>query len=480
MASSLFRWSDYNTTMRKRRIVWIILVLFLAFGIGLIYQLNLPRVVDVFPVQGADPVQAGESLRVRFSRPMQTDSTAAKLTIDPPTSGEFTWEETTLIFTPDQPWPSGQNVHAHLGAGAKADSFLPLSTRQGIDWEFTIGHPLLIYLYPSTAPADLYLLDPQNGEIQQLSDAPGAVLDYSLSPTGTSIYYNVSQGDGGSDIYRLDRLSGEAQLLLECRDALCRYPQISPSGDYLAYERTALSTPGQLNMPRVWLLPLAQSKNDAVQVGEPFLAAPADHKTQQPQWSPTGLLNYYDYDRSEFVVQDVQGREVAAFPSQTGIPGTWHPKGEYYVIPEIFTSEIADSDTLTDLEDIPTSRLLRYSLDGSMHDLTEVENVEDSSPAYTPDGEMLAFGRKYLDITHWTPGRQIWQMDSDGSEAVAISQDPYYNHYDLVWSPDGSRLAYVRFNKNSLIDPPELWLMGANGSAATRLVTGGYSPQWIP
>ncbi len=466
--------------MRKLRIALTVLAIILVSVIAAIIIWGMPRVVEVYPEQGSDPVQAGTPLRVSFSRPMQAASVAEKLSIEPPTRGDFTWEGNALTFTPEQPWAGGQSVSVVLEAGARAQGILPLVTRQDTRWEFTIGHPRLVYLYPSNAPAELYLLDTHNGAIQQLSDAPGAVLDYSLNTRGTALFYNTHQGDGGSSLYRLELASGSEHLLLECPDALCRYPVVSPDGAYLAYERTALTGAGQVDMPQVWLLPLAATETGAqVDVGEPALAAPDDHKTQQPQWSPDGLLTYYDYDRSEFVVQDVQGREVAAFPSQTGFPGAWHPSGDYYVIPEIYTAPIADSAS-TDLEDIPTSRLLRYNLDSSMLDLTAVNNVEDSSPSYSPNGDILAFGRKYLDLQRWTPGRQIWLMPSDGGQATSITNDPYYNHYDLTWRPDGGQLAYVRFNKNSLIDPPELWLMQADGSGATRLITGGYAPQWIP
>jgi hypothetical protein len=279
----------------------------------------------------------------------------------------------------------------------------------------------------------------------------------------------------------MDRLTGGTQLLLECPEALCRYPQISPKEDYLAYERTDLARAGEANKPQVWLMPqiAPPAEDGSIQFGEPFLAA-GDHKTQQPHWTPTGLLTFYDYNRSEFVVLVPQGEEVARFPSQTGIPGTWDPQGQEYVIPEIYLNEIADPAILTDLESVPSSRLLKYSLDGSVQDLTQVDYVEDSSPAFSPDGEQLAFARKFLDVTRWTPGRQIWLMSAEGEQPVALTQEPYYNHYDLVWSPDGTEIAYVRFNKDSLIDPPELWLMNSDGTGATRLISGGYSPQWIP
>jgi dipeptidyl aminopeptidase/acylaminoacyl peptidase len=180
-----------------------------------------------------------------------------------------------------------------------------------------------------------------------------------------------------------------------------------------------------------------------------------------------------------FIVQDAQGQRVAQFLSQTGIPGSWHPDGEHYVIPEIYTNDIADPD-LTDLETLPYSRLLEYSLDGGVRDLTGSDDVEDSSPAYAPNGQRIAFSRKFLDTQRWTPGRQLWQMKADGTQAAQTSLEPYYNHYDLAWSPDSLQIAYVRFNKDSLLEPPEIWLVAADGSSARRLVSGGYSPRWIP
>ncbi len=467
--------------MHRRRIVLFLTVMIVIALAILAYLWSLPRVIDVEPAQGTDPVAAGAPLVIHFSRAMQADSILDKLTTDPARSGEYSWNGNTLVFTPDQPWPSGQVVTVRLEPGARAAGFPFGATRQVTSWSFTIGHPRIAYLYPADAPAELYLLDPTNGEIQQLSDAPGTILDYSVNATGTAFYYNISLGDGGSSIYRMDRLTGGTQLLLECPEALCRYPQISPKEDYLAYERTDLARAGEANKPQVWLMPqiAPPAEDGSIQFGEPFLAA-GDHKTQQPHWTPTGLLTFYDYNRSEFVVLVPQGEEVARFPSQTGIPGTWDPQGQEYVIPEIYLNEIADPAILTDLESVPSSRLLKYSLDGSVQDLTQVDYVEDSSPAFSPDGAKLAFARKFLDVTRWTPGRQIWLMSAEGEQPVALTQEPYYNHYDLVWSPDGAQIAYVRFNKDSLIDPPELWLMNSDGTGATRLISGGYSPQWIP
>lgn len=474
---------DYNTIMRKRRIGWLSLAaLILIIGMSLIYFWSIPQVLEVSPPQNATAVQASASIQVRFSRRMQPGSVESRLVTLPPRRGDFSWQGNTLTFTPDQPWGSGETVQVRLEPGARSSGFPSLTLRQGFRWTFTVRQPLLAYLYPSDASADIYLLDLSNGEVSRLTDAPGAVMDYSLSQDGAAIYFNAEQGDGGSAIYVLQRLSAQTRLLLDCPGALCRYPQISPHGDYLAYERTDLSSPTRLNLPQVWLLPLSQDApaEAPLPAGEPRLVADPSHRTQQPQWTSKGLLSFYDYQRSAFIVQDPQTGEIAQFPSQTGIPGAWHPDGEQYVFPEIFTNEISDPNTLPNLEAIQNSHLLQFSLNGSQKDLTGSDDVEDTSPAFSPDGKTLAFGRKFLDLTRWTPGRQLWLMDTDGSQGRAVTNDPYYNHYDIVWSPDGARLAYVRFNKNSLIDPPELWLMNADGSGATRLITGGYSPQWIP
>jgi Tol biopolymer transport system component len=88
--------------------------------------------------------------------------------------------------------------------------------------------------------------------------------------------------------------------------------------------------------------------------------------------------------------------------------------------------------------------------------------------------------RKYLDAARWTPGRQIWLMSPDGKEFQALTNAPYFNHSSFAWSPDGQQLAYLRFNQEKLTDPPELWLMNADGSQPIQLVIGGYAPQWIP
>lgn len=458
--------------MRKRsawqvRLLLIAAILAVASMAGWFW--STPRLMAYSPREESGPVQAGDSLRLEFSRRMQTASIENALTTDPPRSGATNWEGNTLVFTPHEPWPSGEVVQVNLAAGAPASGFPQLRMPEGASWRFNVDEPRLAYLYPANGPSEIYSLNLQNGEIDQLTGSPGGVLDYDINATGTAIYFNTDQGNGGTTLYQLDRKTGESRVLLVCEQALCRYPQISPDERSLAYERTELGAPLEQDHPQVWLLSLES--------GEAALAAEPTHTTEQPQWSPDGLLSYYDRDLLAFVVRDAQGRVATQFPSQTGIAGDWSPDGRFFLFPEIYLNEVSQ---LTNLESVSSSRLLRFGMDASRVDLTGSDDVEDASPAFSTDGAWITFGRKFLDLQHWTPGRQIWIMSVDGEAGRALTDEPLYNHYDFTWSPDGTQIAYARFNKNVLTEPPEIWIMNADGSGATRLISGGYLPQWLP
>ena len=138
-----------------------------------------------------------------------------------------------------------------------------------------------------------------------------------------------------------------------------------------------------------------------------------------------------------------------------------------------------DSDS--DLQPSASSHLMKYHLeDGSVEDITGSESLEDTSPAFAPRGDLLAFARKYLDITNWTLGRQLWLMRADGSEARQLTDAADYNHFDFAWEPGGTLLAFVRFNQTAPANLPEVWTVDIVSGLQTKWVDGGYSPHWIP
>lgn len=455
----------------KRWILVVILVLVLSvLAMAVVTWLASPLAGDFSPPEGALDVPVRSGIQILFNEPMRRETVERRLSIDPPRSGEFTWDGSLMTFTPDVPWPAGSQVQVYLEAGGRAQAGLGLPLLSSYRWSFTTAQTRLAYLWPSDAPADIYTLEPLSGEVRQLSDGAN-VLDYSLSLDGLSVFFSAANGQSGADLYQLDLLQAAtasgapapARLLSACGHIACRSPQASPDGKWLAYERI---DPSAESGSQVWLLNLAD--NQASPLG-------ADgHLTETPRWSPAGYLVYYDQQQAAYIFIDLAGGWRFEAPNSTGKAGSWAPDSSAFLAPEIVYVGTQDVPVLG------SSGLVRYVPFGPVTNLTSAENIEDSTPAYSPDGASIAFGRKYLDEARWSFGRQLWLMNADGTNQRQITQDGIYNHYDFAWSLDGQWLAYVRFDNASYTGLPELWLCQANGSQPIQLNYGGYSPQWLP
>lgn len=433
---------------------WLILVpigvLILIAG-ALALARGRPRLADTFPDPGAVAVPGLAPVRLTFSRPMNRESVAQNLRFQPAVPGDLFWEGNTLTFTPSQPWPAGETITVTLGSGARASAGLPLAETQA--WSFRAAPTLLAYLWPADGDPNLFTLDPASGNTFQLTDT-GGVLDYSLSPDGLTIYFSVQNGQGGADLWRLDRLSGQAQPWILCREQLCSAPQPSPDGTYLAYENTS--------RVEISLVPLHDNA--------PRLP---NLKGVRPLWSSQGLLAYYNPDQAAYLIFDPASGETRTFPNETGEPGDWAPDGAAFVTIEIFPASEA--------QPFPVSHLLSFlPVNGIITNLSNLDDVEDSSPAFSPDGAWLAFARKFLSPDRWTPGRQLWLMRPTGGEAFPLTDAPLYNHSAFAWHPDGKQIAYVRSNQATFSEPPEIWLIDIEQRQPLRLVIGGFAPRWIP
>jgi Tol biopolymer transport system component len=435
----------------------IILLLIILFGLFLAvgYWWTIPRLLEVSPHDGAVNTSASTPLRLVFSRAMQKDSVVEHLEIEPPVPGSFTWEGNNLIFTPNETWPVGGIVTVRLKAGARASGLLSWPMRQAANWTFTISQPRLAYLYPANLPAQVYLLDVETGDSAPITDIPGGVHDFKVSTNGVSIYFSAQNTEQGSSIYRLDLSSQFREVvfgndtptatpyrpipILECPLASCQVLAISPKGDYLAFERAVYSGSGQSVYSQVWIAPLPETGTANLPIPEDALVLVGDlnHQTLMPAWSAEGMLVFYDVNAAEFVFFDPKKGVRARFPNQTGQPGAWHPNGRYFLAPEIFFPDTGLSDTPSATEPLANSHLILYDWQsGATQELTTGQGIEDAAPAYSPDGALLAFARKFLDSNRWTPGRQIWLMETENGEARPLTDAPLFNHFDFAWSYD--------------------------------------------
>ncbi len=457
----------------KVAVAGIVLVLLITAGMVIFAWSTRPRLVEIYPPVGATNIPATTVIQLVFSVKMKAGTVDPRLIIEPAMDGKFSWDQNILTFSPAQAWPAGQEIKLSLEGGARSANLISFPMR-GESWSFSTNAAMLAYLWPANGRADIYALTPDTGEIVRYTSGMG-VFDFSVSNNGIMIYFSAVNQSGGASLYRIDRtqnspLGGsafQAQELLDCGAAQCRNPAISADDKYLAYEYIPTNESGAAGSAQIWLLDLTSMQAKQMSM--------TDHESVQPAWSSKGLLLSYDRTSSGYEVINLltQGRILLA--NQTGQPGDWSPDGRYYLAPEIFYYQ-APGET-----ERGTSHLMRYSADTSnAEDISSSMDVEDAEAKYSPDGRSIALARKFLDATHWSLGRQLWLMNADGSDAHPITDEADYNHYDLAWSKDGLRLAYVRFDESKLSSPPELWMINADGSNALQLVIGGFSPVWIP
>ena len=466
--------------VKTRQLIAVLLILLSLIGLSVTAWRRALRLTHVAPAPGSMEVQPFTPIRLTFSKPVRSDSALSRIKIEPARRGTFSWEGNTLIFTPHQPYPSGAQITVQVAAGIRANQILSLPLLKGQTWSFTTSQTWLAYLWGTAGTAELYALDPLTGDIRRITTTQN-ILDYAISADGRWFFLSVQFPGDDTALWRQARWEtgqapeqiGTPEVLLECLRAICRAPNPSPDGNWLAYERTPIDESGQPSDTSIWLLSLDQRVAQQ--------ASQAGHTALHPGWSASGWLSFYDTEQEGFLLQDSSGNELGFLPNRTGEAGSWSPAENSFVAQERSPEMTGSLGTSS------PSRLLRYDLTKlDSHgvalalDLTQASQLEDSTPVYSPDGEWIAFARRYLDSSRWTPGKQLWLMRSDGSDAHPLTQAGDYSHHNFAWSPDGKQLAFVRFNQTILTEPTELRLINVDGSHPIELIKGGYAPQWIP
>jgi Tol biopolymer transport system component len=464
----------------KRIPGWVWLPVGMAIGLAAARLILGPRVVERWPAAGAS-VPATAEIRITFDQAMDEASAIERLHVDPAQAGDVFWQGSTLVYQPLQAWPSGSTVEVRLDPGAR--SRRGLGTITGASWSFTVAEPRLVYLWPADGPAQVYARLLAEAEAVPLTAAPDGVIDFSLGARGTRLVYAAGVSDNSIELRELDLVRGQDRSVFTClAGERCTSPELSPDGNRLAFVRVTLQpgTSGQ-GTSRVWLL---EEGNKS-----PVPVSPEDDIALAPFWSPQGWLAFVDTTRGAILVVDAAQGEpfnpIAALPSQLGERGTWSPDGQLLVYPDLLLPAEESSDE-TGAEGSPATvetHLFRWDVSsGSLTDLTSAGEwpAEDGSPTFTPDGEWVIFGRRLLSPGAWTPGRQLWRMRTDGSQAEPLSVEPFINHGAPAVGPQDSLLAYLRFNVEAPLEPAQIWWFDTEQREGELVAEGGYLPAWIP
>jgi dipeptidyl aminopeptidase/acylaminoacyl peptidase len=110
----------------------------------------------------------------------------------------------------------------------------------------------------------------------------------------------------------------------------------------------------------------------------------------------------------------------------------------------------------------------------SLADYFEWEQVQ--SPSFSPDGRQIVFTRRWIDKLNDDWKSSLWIMNADGSRARML-----LNGSNAVWSPDGTRIAYVAPGEPRGAQIFVKW-MDVDGPATqiTRLTESPSDLTWTP
>jgi len=455
-----------------------LLIIGLLLTVGLVIwrgdQLGV-GVIALSPAPAAAGVSVRSGIHIRFDQTLSTATQPIGLTFNPPVSGTVRTVGDSLVFVPATALQPNTTYAVTLQPGLESDQGRRLQA--AVTWQFQTGQLQVLYSALDangheqlfTAPVNLDQL--ATGKVSsaptQLTDGPNGIWDFAVAPDGSRMLFSSLEMDGSSDLWSIAPGEQEPALFLDCPRAVCSGVNWSPDNRFLAFSRRNASefSSGVMSPPRLWLVDLQTSK-----------AVPLFDDDQrlgfEPRWSADqAWLAYLSPDLGGVGAYNLATKDERFYATTTGETGVWHPQRNTLLISvmeplgERFVVHLLLVDPITE----------------EQRDLSGASNaVEDSSPAWSPDGEWIAFRRKELAGPRATLGKQLWRMRTDGSEAAPLTSDATVDHGQPAWSPDGR---YLLFHKLPLKGPDttlSVWLLDVTTGEQWEIARPGQRPVWMP
>jgi Tol biopolymer transport system component len=186
-----------------------------------------------------------------------------------------------------------------------------------------------------------------------------------------------------------------------------------------------------------------------------------------PSWSPDGtslVVRTFDGSNYALAVMKPDGTELHTVISNMGTVDEpdWQP------IPKPkppFDGRITFMSPRND-----GFHLYTALPDGSDIRTLTSEFTRDITPSWSPDGSRVAFIRTTPDAQ-----QSIDVMNADGTNAHTVIAESRLVPEPPEWSPDGSKLSYTIYPDLSASTDRDIWTVNADGAGATPLIAG---PTW--
>ncbi len=190
-------------------------------------------------------------------------------------------------------------------------------------------------------------------------------------------------------------------------------------------------------------------------------------------WSPDGAyILYPHYDKLYRINMDGTNLTLIANapPNRNFKECDWTSVGNKIVVQTVGTN-IYDSEIYLMNSDGSNMTLLVGNMKGKL-----------GEPSFSIDGKKVLYTYDITDYQN-SQGRSleshIFSISIDGRDTVDLSKDKFAGSNDSSpsYSSDGSKIIFTNC-PNDGSAPPDIWIMNADGTNRTKLISNGIMPDW--
>jgi len=268
-------------------------------------------------------------------------------------------------------------------------------------------------------------------------------------------------------------------LQIEDRFALrtVEEPRVSPDGAWVAFTVETIDLKKDESETRVWMVPVAG--------GDAVVMTTDGSSAANPRWSPDGkylsVLSDRKKEKNQVFVLDRRGGEARQLTEvRQGVEAYgWSPDGTRIVLviedPDPDDPSPADEEKSDDKKvpkpwvidrlqiknddegylDRLRNHLYVFTLENKKLRQITFGDFEDSDPAWSPDGRLIAFISNRTDDPDANYNTDLWVVDPNTPEPkeslARVTTNPGSDR-SPVWHPDSRRLAYITITRPEIVD----------------------------